>query len=316
MMTKLFESTFNNPDHMTFIRQSYYNCLSPIAKLQYVESQSAYAMKHRTYLLHGITNIDIATTNKDSNSNPISIRQWLSNLKDSNNNKLFIDVNIPINNSVEVTILSSNFDIVQQWEKNGIANIARELSPLNYTKAFADTTDISLLLATTEPWALPKPQQINFLVNQKPAWNTDNKTAPKQQPKPPPKPQTDIIPHTKKPTTTQPPKQIMTDDDNQTHTTMTITSEDNLIIQDLQHDFKEHDIKMSIQDTRIASLEQHYRDLLHLDDLSDRILALESGYREQSSNINKVNQELTGISKTTALISTSIQKQQQQLQNQ
>jgi hypothetical protein len=77
IMTKLFEDTFNNPDHMTFIRQTYFNCLTPNAKLQYVESQSAYATKHRTYLLHGLLNINILTKNTDKNNKQLSIKQWI-----------------------------------------------------------------------------------------------------------------------------------------------------------------------------------------------------------------------------------------------
>jgi hypothetical protein len=311
-MTKLFDETFNNPDHMKFIRQTYFNCLSPNEKLQYVESQSFYATKHRTYLLHGLINIDIYTKHKDNNNQQLSIGKWLQTIKDNDNKKLFIDINLPINNSVEVTILSTNFDIVQQWEKNCIANIAREISPANYKYAFATTTDINLLLSTTEPWTLPEPQKVNFLVTQRPAWNIESNKPTNKPPAKPPNP--DIV---KKTTTTiQPPKQIMTNTDNQTNTTITLTSEDNETIEDLQNNIKEHEIKISIQDTRIASLEQHYQDLLHLDELSDRIIALELGYRDHKTDISKIHVELAGLTKTTSLISSTIQKQLQQIQNQ
>jgi hypothetical protein len=135
-----------------------------------------------------------------------------------------------------------------------------------------------------------------------------------QQRKPPRRPPT-TNPLKKPKTAIQFPKQILTDD-NQTQTTITQTSEDNEAILDVQHDLQEHAIKISIQDTRIAPLEQHYRDLLHLKELSDWIIALESGYHDHSTVINKFHKEIEGITKTTSLVSSSIQQQQQQLQNQ
>jgi hypothetical protein len=316
-MSKIFEERFHNTNHMTFVRQSYFNCLSPEEKLQFVESQNAYITQHRTYLLRGLRNIDLPTKHAKPNKFKVTIREWLYTLKTNTQECIFIDIQIPINDAVEVTFKTIHFDVVKQWERDCIAHIAREVDSRYYTQVFTNKEDdFDLLLTFTTPWEPPIPQQINFLVQKKSAW-TNTYTAETTTTKDPPNKQTNRQhPKSLQPPSTksiQPPKQITTSDDNNTITTVTEYQDQIIELQELS---KQQSQRITAQQQRLDAIERQYQELTNIEQLQERFTTIDNNYRNTSTELKNMNQELTGLNKTTTFISSTVQKQQQDMESQ
>jgi hypothetical protein len=315
-MIKLFEERFQDQNQMTFVRQSYFNCLTPVEKLQFVESQNAFINQHRTYMLRGLKNIDLPTYHHKSYTAMLTIREWLYTLKTNTNQCLILDIQIPIDNSVEITFKTVNFDTVKQWERDCIAHIAREVDPKYYPEVFAVQEDFDLLMTFTSPWEPPIPQQINFLVEKKNAWTEKPKTATTKTPEPSPKP---TSPTKHKPTTPTvgkaqvPPKNITTSDDNNTITTITDYQDQILELQEIS---KQQAHRLTAQQLRLDHIDQQYQELQNIEQFQERLTIMEASYKNSSKELNNFNKEITGINKTNTFISSQVQLQQQEIEAQ
>jgi hypothetical protein len=313
VMTKLFEERFHDKNHMTFIRQSYFNCLYPEDRLQFVESQNEFINQHRTYLLRGLKNIDAPTRHNKPNKSTMTIRDWLYTLKTNTNQPLFLDIQVPINDSIEVTFKHTNFDMVKQWERDCIAHIAREVEASYYPQIFAIQEDWDVLLTFTTPWEPPVPQQINFLVEKKSAWTnaprtTSNSSRSTQQSQ---QQQTNDKQHP--PKAAQLPKQITTSDDSNTITTVTEYQDQIIELQDIS---RMQSQRITDQQLRIDEIERHYQELSNMGQLQERLTTIENNYKKSSNELNNVNQEMKGITKTNKLLSSSITQHQQAIASQ
>jgi hypothetical protein len=116
-MTTLFEQTFRNKQYMTFISKSYLSTLDSISKLQYVESQIAYAKTHRSILLCNIKDTHIPSIHTTTTNKQMMLTQCLTEIKDYQGKSIFLQIFPPVNNMVEAHVLNNNLSLALQWEK-------------------------------------------------------------------------------------------------------------------------------------------------------------------------------------------------------
>jgi hypothetical protein len=309
-MTSIFQKTFNNPSDMTFIAKNYYSTLGQIQRLQYIESQLAFAKRHRSIIIRNVKNTQVPTKHKKDDTKSILLTEWMSQIKDYQGNPLFLKIFPPVNNLIEVHTLSINTALAFEWERNAISHIAREIEPNQYNNVFSINSDDVNFILNADPWITPTPPEINFLVPLRKAWTS---TIPKTIEQ-----QSDI-----KTKPTSDPKLTLNNNDKlkqktrqqnsdaQTIATNTTYNSDTDIISDLQDESRQHSQFLDEHNKRISKLEANTSVLQNLKDWAHRMSQLEESNTEIQERHEFINSELNSITnETLPTITSTIQGHQ------
>lgn len=163
ILSKMLLEQYNDPHHMTFIKQITFQWSDDDEKMKYVQSQQLFEQRNRSFTISNIKNLDISTINKTAEGDSIKIGTWLSQIKAPNGTNLITTISKPIHNSIEVTTSSKNVRALQLWLRHSLAHIAREITQEQWTDIFIDTAEIGNLINKSEVWA-PPTQPIFFFL--------------------------------------------------------------------------------------------------------------------------------------------------------
>jgi hypothetical protein len=294
-MTKLFKTTFKSKTNMTFISKSYFFSLDEISKLQFIESQIAYTKTHRSILLRGIKETHIPSIHTTTQNKPLLLTECLRDVRDYQNNWLFSQIYPPVNNMVEVHILNKNLSLALEWEKQCIGHIARQIERKYYNKVFNMTHDeLENIQPSPEPWALPSPPDIEFLVPQQKAWTQIPKTISQTNDS------GSIQQKSSKPSNSINKNKSKYATDTQTAVIATTFQSDNIdVISELQDECRQHTQLIDDHTIRIQSISQQIQELQSLQSWTDRILNLKTKYKKIMQHNTDISSDLNNISNFT-----------------
>jgi hypothetical protein len=301
-MTKIFEQNFNNPSKMTFITKNYFSSLSPILRLQFIESQIAYTRTNRSILLRNIKNLNVPSIHVTSENEPILLIDCLKNINDYQGQPLFTNILPPVNNVVEAHILHKNLQLALEWERNSIEHIARKLNTHHYSDVFdLPQHQLDNIQPSQTEWIVPTPPDIQFLVPQRKAWAKiptiiqNNNKITNQSPT-----TNDLDSTNTSVISTYSRKKKQNNIDNQTvETATTYQSESNDTISDLQDESRNHSRYLNEHNDRINTLSQQVENLQNLQAWTQRILHLENQQKQQHNTNELINHELNELTNTT-----------------
>jgi RNA polymerase-interacting CarD/CdnL/TRCF family regulator len=289
-LTKLFEQTFRNKNYMTFISKSYLSTLDSISKLQYLESQIAYAKTHQSILLRNIKDTHVPSIHTTTNNKQKLLTQCLTEIKDYQGKPLFLQIFPPVNNTVEAHVLNNNLSLAHQWEQNSVSHVARLIERTYYPKVFDLSYDeLNNITPSSEQWSIPAAPEIDFLVSQRKIWTTQiPKTIQKHADK-------QFTTHVQGKSTQSVHNTSQKTDTHTAVTTTTDQSDNTDIISDLQDESRQHAQHIEDHNNRLNIISQQIEELQELQAWSTRILNLETKYKQIFQQNDDINTELNTV---------------------
>jgi hypothetical protein len=126
-LSNIFAKTFQDPNHLCFIRFYIFSSLSLSDKVQYIDSQYQFAKTYPSLLIKEFLTYDISTTMYDSDSVPLTILEWLVTVPDYHPLYLFTQAQGISNTTIELQTVNTNFAIAMKWARNYASHIAQVL---------------------------------------------------------------------------------------------------------------------------------------------------------------------------------------------
>jgi hypothetical protein len=150
---------------------------------------------------------------------------------------------------------------------------------------------------SVEPWSLPPPPEINFLVPPRNAWNSIIPQTIKDQSSTSTSSRNNNKSHTRSINSNKLQKGKNETDTHTNYKSATYTSETMDVISDLQDESRQHSQLIDDHNNRIIILEQQQQQLYLLQSMNDQILQIETRLTqviEQNNNMNSSLNDITG----------------------
>lgn len=288
---RIFEETFRNSQHNTFLSKEFFSTLEPPEKIKINESQISYQKKYGSLIIQGIENIYLPTIVEVDNIN-LNIQEWMHTIPDYQHNKLFTLVQQISHTTIEVQFRTSNLVIAQKWTRNAISHIARVLRPYQFSSAFTTTADITIMIEITEEWNPPPPPIINLYPSNPWGNNTTRNTKSRKSNKS--------------------SYSIHTDLDSQSTTTATTIQSNALdTISDLHSDSAIQHLTINANNDTFNQVEQNIQDTFST--FQQRLDIINSKQQEMSKQHENFSNQINFFSKSIPSIVHNMDKQQTQL---